>query len=384
MTDDTPRNPSRDRYFDGLRGIAAVVVVLEHLSALLPAGKWVVGSGLAGGFATSLVNRPFRSGTFAVYLFFVISGFVIAKAARNKPWPLSLLGRYLRLTIPMLAASLMAWILLEIFPAVLPVIKQFNSNHWTEDIYQNGAESFVNALCEPIYRVYRSVEPTLNPVLWTMRLEVFGSLGILTYYRFVPQRHRIAGEILIAILLIVSGHWRYIAFAVGAAIFERNTTRIFSWRARWSQAAIAVGLVLNVLGGMPQMSDWDAMLSKFVWYSVDLGTLLYTTGAALIVVGVISGQRLRNLLEGKIAQFLGRISYSLYLTHLPLLFTVFAAFYLYLGQPPSAFRLACWIVLFAFIAMSVAWLMTVWIDEPVTRLVKVKTRRVAVGSPVVV
>lgn len=384
MTAPTLGNPNRDRHFDGLRGIAALVVVVEHLSAFLPFGNWVIGSGLAGGFVTSLVNCPFRSGAFAVYLFFVISGFVIAKAAQNKPWPLSLLGRYLRLTVPMLAASLAAWILLECFPAVLPVIKQFNSNHWTDVLYQTGAQSFFVAVWEPIFRVYRSGEATLNPVLWTMRLELFGSLGILTFYRFVPQRYRATGEVLIAIALTVSGHWRYIAFAVGAAIFERNAAHTIAWRSTFGLAAITAGLALNVTAGLPQMSDLDATLTQFVWYSVDLGTLLHTIGAALVVVGVTSDPKIKTLLERKIPQFLGRISYSLYLIHLPLLLTAFAALYLYLGQPPSPLRLAGWTVLFAVTATSVAWWMTVWVDEPVTRLVKVKSRRLAVGPPIAV
>jgi len=361
-----------------LRGIAALIVVFEHISALLPVGNWTVGRGLTGSFTTSLANIPFRSGAFAVYVFFVISGVVIAQAAINKPWPLSLVSRYLRLTIPMLAASLMAWLLLRNFPYAMPTIRQFKDNHWTSEDYQTGPASFLDAISEPIFRVYRSAAPTLNPVLWTMRMEMFGSLAILSFYRFVPARMRLAGAILIALALAMSGHWRYLAFPLGAAIFEINARNPIGWRPAFGLWAIFLGLGLDVVGGMPQMHGSDLSMSRFFGVPVDLTSLIYTAGAALTVVGVMANTDSKRILEMRIPQFLGRISYCLYLTHMPLLFTAFAALYLELGHPPTPLWLVGWTLFFAVVALAVAWWFTLWIDEPITRLVKVRKRRDAI------
>jgi peptidoglycan/LPS O-acetylase OafA/YrhL len=63
-------------------------------------------------------------------------------------------------------------------------------------------------------------------------------------------------------------------------------------------------------------------------------------------------------------QFLGRISFGLYLVHMPLLFTVFAALYLALGRPPGGLLLSLWAVAFLIAAIVAGYGMTRLIDEP--------------------
>jgi len=71
--------------FDGLRGVAAIVVVVSHIvAAFMP----VLYFGPEGGTVLSwqgfFAMSPFFvmvSGSFAVFVFFVLSGFVIAASA---------------------------------------------------------------------------------------------------------------------------------------------------------------------------------------------------------------------------------------------------------------------------------------------------------------
>src|ERR1700741_4157400 len=106
------RDARRLHQLDGLRGIAALTVVVFHyLSAFVPAltpdqtknPHWLSDTPLAVTF----------NGPFAVVVFFVLSGFVVSKAALGQgPLPLTIALRYLRLTIPMLVSVLLAWLLL--------------------------------------------------------------------------------------------------------------------------------------------------------------------------------------------------------------------------------------------------------------------------------
>ena len=102
---------------DGLRGIAAIVVVFHHfLCAFLP--QFVPG---LTDHTSWLVDTPLGllvNGHFSVYIFFVLSGFVVARAAvkSSDPFYVNIPLRYLRLALPATASVIMAWGLLTLIP----------------------------------------------------------------------------------------------------------------------------------------------------------------------------------------------------------------------------------------------------------------------------
>jgi peptidoglycan/LPS O-acetylase OafA/YrhL len=375
MRDKKPLGASRDRHLDGLRGVAALVVVIEHVAALLPIGRWQIGTGVAGEFLSNLVHSPLEAGNFAVYIFFAISGVVVANAAGGKPWPLSLAGRYARLTTPMLFAGLVAWLLLTIFPGELPAISAFHPNHWTTSIYQNGAPTLWAALKEPLYAAYANGNPTTNPVLWSMQIELWGSFGIFTVYAAVPERHRLRVNIAIAALLILLGYWQYLAFPLGAALYELKLRARFGWRRRLGVLVALAGVGLGVVATLSAWRYYSRVMSGHLWFDADLKVLISGIGGILIVTGVLASETSRTILTSRVPLFLGRTSYCLYLIHMPLLYTAFAALYLRLGEPPRGVALALWSVAFFATALIAGWLMTIWIDEPATKLFRVRRHR---------
>ena len=54
----------------------------------------------------------------------------------------------------------------------------------------------------------------------------------------------------------------------------------------------------------------------------------HLAGAALILVGVIGNEILQKVFAGKVPVFLGKISYSLYLLHFPVIATFSSIFFL--------------------------------------------------------
>ena len=127
----------RLQHLDGLRGIAALTVVVFHyLSAFVPAltpdqtanPYWLSDTLLA-----VLFNGPF-----AVIVFFVLSGFVVSKAAHSHgPLPLTIFLRYFRLTIPMLFSVLIAWLLLTVFPIEATKLASITGTPWLSKTF-NG------------------------------------------------------------------------------------------------------------------------------------------------------------------------------------------------------------------------------------------------------
>jgi len=366
----------RDEHLDGLRGLAALAVVVEHASVLFPVGEWHIGSGSGGDLVSSLIDFPFRAGNFSVYVFFVLSGLVISRAAQGKSWPVSLVARYVRLTIPMLEASVIAWFLVRAFPTSLVEISSFRRNYWTTSLYQNGIQPFWLAIVEPVVGAYTyENRPELNPVLWSMRIELWGSLGVFTFYRFVPKDLSLPGLLIVASAILISGVWPYLAFAAGMALYEwRIRSALRLGRGRGVMIAF-IGVAVGSLASSAALRYYSHVLGQVGWFDADLKLLASVIGATFVVLGVFASKTGRNLMTSKLPQLLGRLSYGLYLTSMPLLYTAFAALYLDFGRPPSAGLGMLWGVLYLTAAVAVAYLITVFVDEPVAVLLRMALRR---------
>jgi peptidoglycan/LPS O-acetylase OafA/YrhL len=84
---------------------------------------------------------------------------------------------------------------------------------------------------------------------------------------------------------------------------------------------------------------------------------LYDLGAAAVIVLALEVPRASVFLDGKTPQWLGRISYSLYLIHLPIMLVLFP---LLLGRVP--FVVAATIVI--VVSLSAATVMQTWVEAP--------------------
>jgi peptidoglycan/LPS O-acetylase OafA/YrhL len=103
---------------------------------------------------------------------------------------------------------------------------------------------------------------------------------------------------------------------------------------------------------------------------------LYDLGAALVIVLALEIAKVSAFLGGKIPQWLGQISYSLYLIHMPLLLVVLP---LLLGRMP--FALAALVAITA--SLSAASLLYIVVEAPAIRLGHrlAKTRPCLKSSP---
>ena len=374
MNSALPKSLGRDRHLDGLRGVAALIVVIEHVAALLPIDRETARYGLLGELIRNAILFPLQAGNFAVYVFFAISGVVVAAAAAGKPILFALPARYLRLTMPMLVAGLLAWVLLGAFPGEMPRIATFLPNHWTTTIYQGSAPSFWSAFAEPLYRAYLLGDPTINPVLWSMRIELWGSFGIFVVYGLAPSGWRSPVMAFIAFALLVAGLWAYLAFPIGAALYDMRVRELFRWSRGLGVLVAVAGVLLGVVATLSAWRYYSLQLRPFFWAEADLKALISTLGGLLIVVGVLASETGKAILTSPIPIFLGRISYGLYLTHMPILYGAFAALYLLLGHPPAPGNLIIWAAQFFAVAIAVALAITVFVDEPATRLFRVRKR----------
>jgi len=99
---------------------------------------------------------------------------------------------------------------------------------------------------------------------------------------------------------------------------------------------------------------------RFDYLNCFLG-LLYCLGASMVIVSAVEAPTFRKILMTKPLRWAGRISYSLYLVHLPILFWCFTVLH---GLIHPA-----WIFLFTVAtSFGAAALVHKWVEQPASRL----------------
>jgi peptidoglycan/LPS O-acetylase OafA/YrhL len=351
MEEKTRAGSSRLDYLDGLRGLAALSVALTHyFSFFLP---WISspGAGRPGWSGAPLALMT--NSTFAIYIFFVLSGFVLSRSAQNRSvtLPARLLARYARLTAPMVLALLFAWVLYQVFPAARLEVMRLMPNGWASQGSPGEQIPGVGqALQDGFFRVYLGGKSLLDAVVWTMRNELIGSFLIYFIYRAPSTRWRVGG--LAALGIFGLSQAAFLAFAAGGLLWEmRRAERLRS--TGWSWALLLLGLAMAY---EPTFRPMRHIYEAF----------LHAAGAGLVVLGILTLPVLQEIFGSRWPRFLGRISFAFYLLHMPVLFTAGAWLFLRV-ELPFYFRVMGVLVIFLGLAMFLAWLMTAGFDEPLLR-----------------
>jgi peptidoglycan/LPS O-acetylase OafA/YrhL len=310
---------SRVTQLDGLRGIAALVVVACHIVSTLPG----IGAAVNGDRSAELtaaeawtVFSPLHilwNGTPAVHVFFVLSGFVLVlpftRPGAAASWAQYYAKRFFRLYLP-------AWASLAVAVALIAVIPRTAS-----PLQSPWADMYV--IDPSVGQVFKDgllllSASTINTPLWSIKWEVLFSLLLPAYVFFALRGRRFWYlKIGLALLLAVVGalqdvEWlSYLPiFAIGAVLgAERERIRELtrSWPGfAWFLVAAAGLFLAN--------AEWISREQP-----IDGVEAVVTVGATLIVLLFISCGSAKRLGDTAAAQWLGRVSFSLYLVHLPII-----------------------------------------------------------------
>ncbi len=319
----------RYRQLDGLRGVAALVVVFNHYMQVVPEllRQGVQLRQLATLQAwlspwTWLRFTPVRllfNGQAAVVLFFVLSGFVLAlPSGSQSSYRSFVLKRVFRVYMPFAVTILvvaLAWRLAPTGPAPA-------ASRWANMLrVLPGQPTLMGTLA-------MTGEPDaviLDPVMWTLVHEM--RVSLLLPLLFAAMRMLGTARPLLLCLAIsvaasvgmtesVSGSW----FATGHFLwlFALGGAMAFH-RDRITRAMAALG----TRRGWVIWLAWAGSLMVTpdrVWWDFVLGL-----SAAAAIVLLLPRGRAVAVLESTAPRWLGRVSYSLYLTHLPLLLIAITA-----------------------------------------------------------
>ncbi|KAM3452907.1 hypothetical protein MY3296_004176 [Beauveria thailandica] len=381
-----PHKPSRGHsstaYLSGVRGVAAVIVFIFHSTwALTPAvddgyGLWNVNHYL---FQLPLL-RLVHAGHAMVAIFFLIGGYVNAM----KPLQLirerrhaelvpavasSLLRRGIRLYMPALVAML-ATALLTYAGAFEPARRNLDvlkDVFYWPDFHPGRKDTLAATLRDWQHQVFQLMNPWqqpfwshLDPHLWTVTLEFRASLVVslsLSAAACCRVGSRLAILTLLALFSLRCDRWEIALFLTGAVLAELDLIRRDAAKALPALDMIDVdveaerdaappprrpaehriiqslGVMLIAVAGMYLMSfppshaeETRGFMLIYRWlvpsWTKDPKRYVLGPGAALFMIAVSSSATLQRPFLTATAQYLGTVSYALYIVHGPVLHSV--------------------------------------------------------------
>jgi peptidoglycan/LPS O-acetylase OafA/YrhL len=295
---------------DGLRGLAALYVVVNHVFLRAFPGYPVDHAPFWAGW--------FIYGRFAVVVFIVLSGFSLALSPARTGWRLDGISQFARRRARRILPAYWAALAFSLAVAWLIVAQPGHGVPDAKSVVVNGllVQNVVGA-------------PSPNAAFWSMAVEAQLYLAFPLLLLMVRRWGAVVMVAIVTLVVatvgIVGPHVAHIStfviqsppdlaalFAVGvltAGIVGASTARR-SWP--WPRLALAAAVPVLVTIWW-QGSVWT--LDHLYWVDLALGPAI-----ACLLAGLATGRpaRLLRVLDARPIRSLGSCSYSLYLTHAPI------------------------------------------------------------------
>jgi len=363
-----PRTRSTS-FLDGLRGIASFWVYMAHH---IP---WMYGSPakLEYGFGyhkeyllgqLPFIRTFFSGGNPAVAIFFVLSGYVLSisslrllrKNERSTVYrhlASALVRRPFRLFIPVAGVSLVFAFIMQFPDAVRP--------HLAWPVPQGNLPlelwSWVVEFCKLMdpfrsHGVYTAWFP-YDPPAYTTAIEWQGSFFVYLSLAACSTTTPLVRMLLLAatgLLLLFTYQWSLACFAGGMVLalndlegYDDTVMRLLSGRSKLVLYHTIFFTGWYLAGQPSNTKDAERSYASPGWYYLTqmIPSVYYyheywrfynCIGAFMMVFAISRVSWMQNLLNKPLFQYLGRVSFSLYLVHVPLLWTASDRVYRLFGR----------------------------------------------------
>ncbi len=268
------------------------------------------------------------NGNFAVCMFFVLSGYVLSlnyfKTGAIKVLQTAFIKRYFRLVIPILVTCMIVYVLFALSVFKNTIYPRSNETYaFGKNLFLNNL-SFLEVLKMGFYKVPINGDNTYLPILWTMSVEF---LGALLLFSFLLVTHTLNKKwlfylILIFVLFLMDKNYMLLFFAGSCiAFYEPLINKLIK---HW-YLKICLLLAGLYFSGIPNISN-EAKQYTWYFYTNSFSNLIYVhfhvIGCILLFIFFITSQTTQKIFSLKPLVFLGKLSFSLYLLHLPILFSL--------------------------------------------------------------
>jgi peptidoglycan/LPS O-acetylase OafA/YrhL len=295
--------------------------------------------------ATSLVESitlfsPLQllySGSAAVSVFFVISGFLVARSTMldSSPKLFKNIGaRYLRLALPVTVALLVYFAFEHVRLMDFDRLSQSYVYGFGLDPFGTNGLTLLGTLQQGMIGAFLFMDRSFIPILWIVSFTFFATVFImlccfLVNNRYLSKQFQYNANLIIAIILTAL-LWKEIVvgFALGyllASLQQLNVFELNKQRLKWICVCAMIGLFSFVLkGGGENMFNY----LSFNIHQLDMPYVVYSFAAFFLVALIIYSDSIKNLLSNPLMVWVGVRSYSILLGHTTCMLSFgFAAYY---------------------------------------------------------
>ncbi|CAM4050353.1 Peptidoglycan/LPS O-acetylase OafA/YrhL, contains acyltransferase and SGNH-hydrolase domains [Pedobacter westerhofensis] len=341
---------------DGLRGIAAIAVVIFHFME----------------FAVPDYKDNFIAHSYlAVDFFFCLSGFVIAYAYDSRVERMGVLrfiqSRLIRLHVLVVIGAVIG-LLAFIFDPFSNLYEGYGSGKTLLMFLSAGLMIPYPLVHERYFNLFH-----LNPPTWSLFWEYIANIFYVFILYKIKKPLLYALVFIAALLLIYEAHFAgNLAVGFGGENFFGGGIRMFysflagivvyrnSWMIKSSLNFLVMGILLFAVFLIPFHDKANAIIDSAV-------AIIYFP--FLVALGAGAGL---HTVYNKVCKFLGDISYPLYMIHYPFLWIFLS--YVEAKKPPMN-EMVVIISISIFLLIGMAYLVMIYIDAPIRKYLNAKIRK---------
>lgn len=323
---------SNDRidWLDGTKGILCLLIFVHHfLLIFFPAihfGESV--PSYLHGVDTYLSQSPLSvlfNGNYMVALFCVISAVVISRnimCMQDKSKLANTVAkRYFRLMLPLIGIGFVTYLFSQFGLFSNVEVGALVKSPWAVAFYKEPI-SFSNFISSAFIRTWFYGDSTLATSFWMLSKLFIGTFVCILISAITWKYPKTAFIFYVFLIVVYSNRSNLtLAFVLGTLIAWGSVYLPKLFNRYVGIFALVIGVLL---GGYPSGVEptnfykYINFLSFIDWHII---------GAALTIYGLFSCQILQKLLSTRVFRWLGRISYSVYLIHIFILFSFSTAIY---------------------------------------------------------
>lgn len=336
-------------YLDGLKGLGCVFVFLTHFVYAFYYGMYhyeEASCHLPGNLDIAIGKSPLNlcfNGNTAVRLFLILSGYLLCRnffLTRNKKRLFkSAAFRYLRLMPAVLAVNVLVFFGMKLgLYQNAAAAALAGSEKWFAG-FNAFAPSVTEMLKESLYGCFLFGSNAYNGVVWTLQMLFLGAY--LDYGLAVLVSRLKTRWVVYAVLAVLLLHTDFLGIFLGYVLCDLMHTD-WTWRKNlcaspflnWGLFAAGLYFMCYPSAGFGyEGTIWGILPFVYVNYYHIFGVLCFVTA-------VLNLEVLQHFFSMGCFRYLGRISYSLYLIHFPVIAT-FGAWFLLTFHDRLGYNLTC-------------------------------------------